>query len=87
MPECLLKEFTGFSIGVAHIISIPVMTCPFFSVIYNFVLMMAPRFGHRGWDKFPLTADTYADWIRGANGDLVNVFIDYETFGEHFWKE
>ena len=47
---------------------------------------IASRFRVRGWDKFPLTADTYAEWISGTSGDLVNVFIDYETFGEHFWK-
>jgi len=48
---------------------------------------IAFRFANRGWDKFPLSADTYAEWIRTAPGDLVNIFIDYETFGEHFWKE
>ena len=48
---------------------------------------IAFRFGNQGWNKYPLTADTYADWIRGTSGDLVNLFLDYETFGEHFWKE
>jgi alpha-amylase len=44
-------------------------------------------FGNRSWDKFPLMADTYADWLAGTTGEIVNIFIDYETFGEHFWKE
>ena len=48
---------------------------------------IAFRFGNRTWDKFPLMATTYADWVAAANGDVVNVFLDYETFGEHFWKE
>jgi len=48
---------------------------------------IAFRFGNQGWDKYPLTADTYADWISGTKGDVVNLFLDYETFGEHFWKE
>jgi alpha-amylase len=48
---------------------------------------IAFRFANRGWDKYPLTADTYAGWIAGTSGDLVNIFIDYETFGEHIWKE
>ena len=48
---------------------------------------IAFRFGNQGWDKYPLTADTYADWLAGSSGDLINIFIDYETFGEHFWKE
>lgn len=48
---------------------------------------IAFRFGNQGWDKYPLTANTYADWIAGTSGDLINIFLDYETFGEHFWKE
>ena len=48
---------------------------------------IAFRFGNRGWDKYPLTADTYAGWIGSTTGDVVSIFLDYETFGEHFWKE
>jgi alpha-amylase len=48
---------------------------------------IAFRFGNRSWDKYPLTADRYAQWIAESPGDLVTVFLDYETFGEHFWKE
>jgi len=48
---------------------------------------IAFRFANTGWDKYPLTADTYADWLGGTSGDVVNIFLDYETFGEHFWKE
>jgi len=48
---------------------------------------IAFRFGNRGWDKYPLTADTYAGWLAGTSGDLINIFLDYETFGEHFWEE
>ena len=48
---------------------------------------IAFRFGNRGWDKYPLSADTYAGWLAGTDGDLVTLFLDYETFGEHFWKE
>jgi alpha-amylase len=48
---------------------------------------IAFRFANQGWDKYPLTADTYAGWLAGTSGDLINIFLDYETFGEHFWKE
>ncbi len=48
---------------------------------------IAFRFGNRSWDMFPLTADTYAQWIASSQGDVINVFLDYETFGEHFWQE
>ena len=48
---------------------------------------IAFRFGNRSWDMYPLTADTYAQWIASSHGDVINVFLDYETFGEHFWQE
>ena len=48
---------------------------------------IAFRFANRSWDMYPLTADTYANWISSSPGDVVNVFLDYETFGEHFWQE
>jgi alpha-amylase len=48
---------------------------------------IAFRFANRSWERYPLTADTYAQWISSTTGDVVNVFLDYETFGEHFWKE
>jgi alpha-amylase len=48
---------------------------------------IAFRFGNRSWDKYPLTADTYAGWLAGVPGDVVSIFIDFETFGEHFWQE
>jgi alpha-amylase len=36
---------------------------------------------------YPLTADTYAKWVAQSHGDVVNVFMDYESFGEHLWPE
>jgi alpha-amylase len=45
------------------------------------------RFSTHNWSEFPLTADKYAKWISHCEGDLVNLFIDYETFGEHQWME
>jgi alpha-amylase len=48
---------------------------------------IAFRFGNRTWDMYPLKADTYAQWIAASQGDVINVFLDYETFGEHFWQE
>ncbi|HEY8176228.1 MAG TPA: glycoside hydrolase family 57 protein [Gemmatimonadaceae bacterium] len=44
---------------------------------------VAFRFSDRNWDAWPLTAERYADWIAASAGDVVNVFMDYETFGEH----
>ena len=48
---------------------------------------IAFRFANRSWDMYPLTADTYARWVAQSPGDVVNVFLDYETFGEHLWPE
>ncbi|HDP97160.1 MAG TPA: alpha-amylase [Euryarchaeota archaeon] len=48
---------------------------------------IAFRFSTGDWKEFPLTADKYASWLNKCEGDLVNVFIDYETFGEHQWRE
>lgn len=50
---------------------------------------IAFRFCNRDWPAYPLYADTYASWlhdIRGR-GDVINLFMDYETFGEHQWAE
>ena len=48
---------------------------------------IAFRFANRTWDMYPLTADTYAHWVASSSGDIITVFLDYETFGEHFWQE
>lgn len=50
---------------------------------------IAFRFSNQGWSQWPLTADKYADWVNAsvADGDIVNVFMDYETFGEHQWAD
>jgi alpha-amylase len=45
------------------------------------------RFSSREWSEWPLTAEKYCSWLSKAEGDLVNVFIDFETFGEHQWKD
>jgi alpha-amylase len=45
------------------------------------------RFSARNWPGFPLTADKYANWMSNSYGDVINLFMDYETFGEHQWVE
>jgi len=44
---------------------------------------IAFRFSNRGWDSWPLTADKYLNWLKASDGEVVNLFMDYETFGEH----
>ncbi|MCA1819332.1 MAG: glycoside hydrolase family 57 protein [Halobacteriales archaeon] len=48
---------------------------------------VAFRFSTPGWSEHPLTADKYARWLAAAPGATVNLFMDYETFGEHQWPE
>lgn len=45
------------------------------------------RFSARWWSEWPLTADKYASWLAATQGHCVNIFPDYETFGEHHWPE
>jgi alpha-amylase len=50
---------------------------------------IAFRFGNRGWPEWPLTAEKFAQWVDQINGDgyVCNLFMDYETLGEHQWSE
>ncbi|MBN1338160.1 MAG: alpha-amylase [Bacteroidales bacterium] len=50
---------------------------------------IAFRFSDQGWSEWPLTADKYARWISQIEKEqeIVNLFVDYETFGEHQWEE
>lgn len=49
---------------------------------------IAFRFSDKGWQEFPLTADKFKHWIHSiaGNGETINLFMDYETFGEHQWE-
>ena len=47
---------------------------------------IAFRFSDKGWENWPLTADKYVEWLKSSvadGGDIINLFMDYETFGEH----
>ena len=50
---------------------------------------IAFRFGNKGWESWPLSADTYANWLHAHHGDgqTINLFMDFETFGEHQWED
>ena len=60
-------------------------------LLRNFVLSddITFRFSNRNWSEWPLTADKYASWIAklGTRRELINIFLDYETCGEHNSKE
>jgi len=50
---------------------------------------VAFRFSNKAWSEWPLKAATYADWLDNSSedGSLINLFMDYETFGEHQWSD
>jgi len=50
---------------------------------------IAFRFSSRDWADFPLTAPKFAQWANqvNGNGQIINLFMDYETFGEHQWED
>jgi alpha-amylase len=48
---------------------------------------IAFRFGDRDWAEWPLTADKFAHWMsEDKQATNFNLFMDYETFGEHQWE-
>lgn len=50
---------------------------------------IAFRFSEQSWESYPLTAPKFAEWTSevNGNGNVVNLFMDYETFGEHQWAD
>jgi alpha-amylase len=46
---------------------------------------IAFRFSNRDWCEWPLTAPKFVDWIKNLDEreEVINLFMDYETFGEH----
>ena len=50
---------------------------------------IAFRFSNRFWDQWPLTAEKYVSWLNSIDKkhEVINLFMDYETFGEHQWAE
>jgi alpha-amylase len=45
------------------------------------------RFSDRNWPEFPLTPEKFASWLTECEGDVVNLFMDYENIGEHQWED
>jgi alpha-amylase len=50
---------------------------------------IAFRFSNRAWDQWPLYANRWAEWAAALppQDDLIGLFMDYETFGEHQWRD
>lgn len=55
---------------------------------------IAFRFSNREWPEYPLTVDKFVSWVdkltlneKQDRNQFLNLFMDYETFGEHQWAE
>ncbi len=49
---------------------------------------LAFRFGNKGWEEYPLTTEKFVTWANKAwDQPILNLFMDYETFGEHQWED
>lgn len=49
---------------------------------------IAFRFSNRSWEEYPLTTDKFMGWTNASwDQPLINLFMDYETFGEHQWAD
>ncbi|MDR2336702.1 MAG: glycoside hydrolase family 57 protein [Candidatus Nomurabacteria bacterium] len=50
---------------------------------------VAFRFSDKNWAEFPLTVEKYLAWMEDSalSGPLINLFMDFETFGEHQWAD
>ena len=45
------------------------------------------RFSDPNWSEYPLTPEKFAGWLAESDGDVVNLFMDYENIGEHQWED
>jgi alpha-amylase len=64
--------------------------CDLKLLLKNFQLSddIAFRFSQHSWSGFPLTSEKYVDWLNQIDApQCINLFMDYETFGEHQWRE
>lgn len=61
------------------------------TLLKNFRLSddIAFRFSSRDWAEWPLSAEKFTQWVNAVNGNgnVINLFMDYETFGEHQWED
>ena len=63
---------------------------PLFLLLKNAQLSddIAFRFSQKSWVSYPLTAKKYLSWLdEYDDNEVINLFMDFETFGEHQWPE
>lgn len=62
---------------------------PFGLLLRNYRLSddIAFRFSNKAWEHYPLKAETFAAWVGALKGPVCNLFMDFETIGEHQWAD
>lgn len=48
---------------------------------------IAWRFSNKAWNEHPLVPQKYIHWLDNTPGEIINLFMDFETFGEHQWED
>lgn len=49
---------------------------------------IAFRFSDKNWPEYPLTVEKYLGWLSSYyDEEIINLFMDFETFGEHQWED
>ena len=66
---------------------LPVEKMPILSKNFKLSDDIAFRFGDASRSNLPLNADTFIQWVTESPGDTINLFMDFETFGEHQWED
>ncbi|NMC62756.1 MAG: alpha-amylase [SAR324 cluster bacterium] len=71
-----------------HIYTVPGIGLPVLMKNYGLSDDIAFRFSNQAWHSYPLTAPKFASWVHQLSGqaEILNLFMDYETFGEHQWE-
>lgn len=71
-----------------HVYSVPGRNTRLLMKNYSLSDDIAFRFSNQGWHSYPLTAPKFASWVHrlGGQAEVLNLFMDYETFGEHQWE-
>lgn len=62
---------------------------PFGLLLRNYRLSddIAFRFSNKSWSEWPLTAEKFSAWVAAVDGPVCNLFMDFETIGEHQWAD
>ncbi len=86
-PKFTLQRDWQRIIARHRIHNVPVKTMRTLLKNYQLSDDIAFRFSAAHRSNTPLTADTFARWVQQSHGKSVNLFMDYETFGEHQWAD